>query len=176
MHLFSKLVITYDKPIGEYWVGKIKEDITFDSLLTNSKTYKNDLACEYLTNIKNYNINNTYPITCRDIWDLYVSEYDEILNDVTFHIFCIFIEIKKIDLITPSLISSNMILKLIIHSNFLIVNNRSNDYIKWFNDVDEVLVFKMDDKGLWCGDDNYEYCEYRFDELKNINKKNMVMI
>ena len=143
MHLFSKLVITYDKPVGEYWVGKIKEDITFNSLLSNSKTYKNERACDYLTNEKNYNINNIYPINCREIWDLYVSEYDDTLNDVKFHIFCIFIEIKKIDLITPSLISSNMILKLIIHSNFLIINNRSNDYLKWFNHKLQVFLDKI---------------------------------
>ena len=117
MFLFSKLVITHDKPVGEYWVGLIKENITFENLIANPKTYKNEHACEYLTKEKNYNINNTYPVNCRDIWDLYVSEYDELLNDVKFHIFCIFVEIKKIDLITPSLISSNMILKLIIHSN-----------------------------------------------------------
>ena len=33
-----------------------------------------------------------------------------------------------------------MILKLIIHSNFLIVNNRSNDYIKWFNHKLQVFL------------------------------------
>jgi len=28
----------------------------------------------------------------------------------------------------------------------------------------------MDDKGLWCGEDNSEYCRYKFSELKKLNK------
>ena len=149
MYLFSKLDIKYDKPIGEYWVGKIKEEITFETLSTNPNTKKNEEAITYLTQIKNYNINNIYPISCRDIWDLYVSEYDENYNDVVFKIFAIFIFVKKIDLITPSLINSNMILKLIIHTNFLIQNNRSNDYTKWFNYKLQVLLDKVSEPQIY---------------------------
>jgi SNF2 family DNA or RNA helicase len=149
MFLYSKLDIKYDKPIGEYWVGKIKEEITFDSLLSNEFTKKNDEAISYLTQTKNYNINNIYPVSVRDIWDLYVSDHDEKYNDVTFKIFTIFIFIKKIDLITPSLINSNMILKLIIHTNFLIENNRSNDYTKWFNYKLQVILDKVSEPKIY---------------------------
>jgi len=31
-------------------------------------------------------------------------------------------------------------------------------------------ILKIDDKGLWCGEDNSEYCRYKFSELKKLNK------
>jgi hypothetical protein len=58
----------------------------------------------------------------------------------------------------------------IYDKEFNVSDIKVGDYIKWFSDFEEVLVFKMDDKGLWCGDDNSEYCRYKFNELKKLNK------
>jgi len=133
MYLFYKLDITSSSQVGEYWSGKIKEEITIEKLLNNPLTLKNNNACIYLREQLLYNIDNIYPIEISNMTDIYVSSYNTNYNQIEFKIMVIFFYIKFVDLLTPTLIIQNNFLKGIIHRDFLIRNNRNNSDKHWFD-------------------------------------------